>query len=140
MGHPEAGARPPPLTAAVFGHPAHVGGQPVDVEVLPVEVSALLVPEILLQLRAGLGVAGLKFHSAPHAVFPTVFRPAGKKGREAGCTVPSGLHLLVPPALLSPLLLASRPCLGLHPIKLLHVGCGAAGRFCLIKSQNKTWK
>lgn len=107
MGHPEEGARPPPLTAAVFGHPAHVGGQPVDVEVFPVEVSALLVPEILLQLRAGLGVAGLKFHSAPHTVFPTVFRPAGKKGREAGCTIPSRLHLPVPPALLSPLLLAS---------------------------------
>lgn len=32
------------------------------------------------------------------------------------------------------------PASDLHPIKLLHVGCGAAGRFCLIKSQNKTWK
>ena len=52
--HPEAVRQdlhpPPSLTAAVFGHPAHVRGQPVDVEVLPVEVGALLVPEILLQL------------------------------------------------------------------------------------------
>lgn len=47
----EAGsASPLPLTAAVFGHPAHVRGQPVDVKVLPIEVGALLVPEILLQL------------------------------------------------------------------------------------------
>lgn len=47
----EAGsASPQPLTAAVFGNPAHIRGQPVDVEVLPIEVGALLIPEILLQL------------------------------------------------------------------------------------------
>lgn len=41
---------PRPLTATVFGNPAHVRGQPVDVKVLPIKVGTLLVPEILLQL------------------------------------------------------------------------------------------
>lgn len=74
---------PPPLTAAVFGNPAHVGGQPVDVEVLPIEVGALLIPKILLQLRARFGIAGFKLHATTHAVFPTVFRPA--KTRKRSC-------------------------------------------------------
>lgn len=78
----EAGpASPLPLTAAVFGNPAHVRGQPVDVKVLPIEVGALLVPEILLQLRARFRVAGFKLHATTHAVFPTVFRPAETRKR-----------------------------------------------------------
>ena len=68
---PEEGTVPLALTATVLGHPAHICGQPVDVEVLPIEVSALLIPEILLQLRARFSVAGFKFH--------TVFRSAGTK-------------------------------------------------------------
>ena len=47
---PEEGTVPLALTATVLGHPAHICGQPVDVEVLPIKVSALLIPEILLQL------------------------------------------------------------------------------------------
>lgn len=41
---------PQPLTAAVFGNPAHICGQPIDVEVFPIKVGTLLIPEILLQL------------------------------------------------------------------------------------------
>lgn len=77
--HPEGGTVPLALTSTVLGHPAHICGQPIDVEVLPIEVGALLIPEILLQLRARFSVAGFKFHSTSHAVFPTVFRSAGTK-------------------------------------------------------------
>jgi len=76
---PEEGTVPLALTATVLGHPAHICGQPVDVEVLPIKVSALLIPEILLQLRARFSVAGFKFHSTSHTVFPTVFMSAGTK-------------------------------------------------------------
>lgn len=76
------GRRPPPdaLTSAVLGDPAHIGQQPVDVEMLPVEVGALLVPEVPPLLGAGLRVAGLELHPPPDAVLPTVFGPGEREG------------------------------------------------------------
>lgn len=42
---------------------------------LAVKVSTLLLTEVSLMLRAGLGVAGFELHSPPYTVPPTIFWP-----------------------------------------------------------------
>lgn len=66
---------PSTLTSTVLRDPAYTGQQTIDVEVLAVKVSTLLLTEVSLVLRAGLGVAGFELHSPPYTVPPTIFWP-----------------------------------------------------------------
>lgn len=59
--------------STVLRDPAYTGQQTIDVEVLAVKVSTLLLTEVSLMLRAGLGVAGFELHSPPYTVPPTIF-------------------------------------------------------------------
>lgn len=67
------------LTAAVLGHPADGGRQTVDVEVLAVEVRALLFAEVLLSSRTRLSVARAELHPATDAELPTVSGPGARR-------------------------------------------------------------
>lgn len=68
------------LTAAVLGHPADGGRQTVDVEVLAVEVRALLLPEVPASLRTRFRVARAELHPATHAEPAAVTGPVGRLG------------------------------------------------------------
>ena len=63
------------LTTVVLGDPCDAGREPVDVEVPPVEASALLLAEGHLGRHALLGVTRLVLHPPPNAVLPSIGRP-----------------------------------------------------------------
>lgn len=60
--------------STVLRNPAHTWKETVDVEMFPIKVSTLFVPEVSLLLETRLCVAGLELHSTPYAVLPTIFR------------------------------------------------------------------
>ena len=63
------------LTTAVLGDPAHGGGESVDVEVLAVEVGALLLAEVPPAARTRLRVARAELHPPAHAELAAVPGP-----------------------------------------------------------------
>lgn len=73
------GQRSNTLTAAVLRHPADGGRQSIDVEVLPVELCALLFPEIPPAAGTRIRVTRAELHSAADTKTPSVPRPENDK-------------------------------------------------------------
>lgn len=73
------GQRSKTLTAAVLGHPADGGRQSVDVEVFPVELRALLFPEIPPAAGTRIRVTRAELHSAAYTKPAAVPRPENQK-------------------------------------------------------------
>lgn len=70
------------LTADVFGDPADRRREAVDVEVLPVELRALLFSEVFPPSWTRLSVTGAELHPATHAEPPAVPGPAVRTSGE----------------------------------------------------------
>lgn len=70
------------LTADVFGDPADRRRETVDIEVLPIELRALLFTEVFPPSWTRLSVAGAELHPATHAELPAVPGPAIRASRQ----------------------------------------------------------